>query len=71
MLIKPIKLTILIGFFLLPNVAAAYVGPGVGAGVMSAVLGVLGAIVLLLGGIVYFPIKRYLKKRKSKNKADE
>ena len=71
MLIKPIKLIIFVAFFLLPNVASAYVGPGVGAGVIAAVLGVLGAIVLLLGGIVYFPIKRYLKKRKSRNKADE
>lgn len=44
--------------------AQAYIGPGVGAGAIAAVLGVLGAIALALFGIVYYPVKRLLKKRK-------
>jgi uncharacterized integral membrane protein len=35
-----------------------------GAGVIATVLGILGAFVLGIVGIVYYPIKRFLKKRK-------
>ena len=42
----------------------AYIGPGMGGGVIAAVLGVVGAILLALFGILYYPIKRMLKNRK-------
>jgi hypothetical protein len=42
----------------------AYIGPGMGGGVIAAVFGVLGAILLALFGILYYPIKRMLKNRK-------
>jgi len=44
--------------------AYAYIGPGMGGGVIAAVLGVVGAILLALFGILYYPIKRMLKNRK-------
>ena len=44
--------------------ASAYIGPGMGGGVIAAVLGVIGAILLALFGILYYPIKRMLKNRK-------
>lgn len=45
--------------------AEAYIGPGVGAGALAAVLGVLGSIFLALFAVIYYPIKRMMKKRKS------
>ena len=41
--------------------AQAYIGPGVGAGVVATVLGVVSSIFLLLVGIIYYPIKRTVK----------
>ena len=42
----------------------AYIGPGMGSGVIAGVLGVIGAVLLALFGILYYPIKRMLKNRK-------
>lgn len=44
--------------------ASAYIGPGVGAGAIASVLGLLGALVLAIFGILYYPIKRFFKNRK-------
>ena len=44
----------------------AYVGPGMGGGVIAAIIGFFAAILLGLWGILYYPIKRALKKRKDK-----
>ena len=46
--------------------AHAYIGPGVGAGTVAIVLGILGSIFLAFVGIVWYPIKRLLKGRKAK-----
>ena len=46
--------------------AWAYIGPGVGTGVIATVIGVLGALILALVGIVYYPIKRFIKSRKAR-----
>lgn len=42
----------------------AYLGPGMGGGLIAAILGVIGAILLALFGILYYPIKRFFKNRK-------
>ena len=44
--------------------ASAYIGPGMGGGVIAGVFGVIGAVLLALFGILYYPIKRMLKNRK-------
>lgn len=46
----------------------AYIGPGMGGGVIVAVLGILGAFFVGLIGIVYFPIKRMLKNKAKKKR---
>ncbi len=46
--------------------ASAYIGPGVGGGVIAAIVGFFAAILLGLWGILYYPIKRALKNRKDK-----
>jgi hypothetical protein len=50
---------------LLPVTAHAYVGPGVGAGTIAVVLGILSTIFLAFVGIVWYPIKRLIKGRKA------
>ena len=45
----------------------AYIGPGMGGGVIAAIFGIIAAFFLGLWGILYYPIKRFLKK-KVKNK---
>lgn len=42
----------------------AYLGPGLGAGVVAAILGVITAFFLAVVGIVWYPIKRMLRKRR-------
>jgi hypothetical protein len=44
----------------------AYLGPGMGGGVIAAIIGFFIAILLGLWGILYFPLKRALKRRKRK-----
>jgi len=53
-------------YFLITTDAHAYVGPGVGIGALVSVLGVVAAVFLGFVGILYFPIKRFLKKRNMK-----
>lgn len=47
---------------LTPGVAHAYMGPGVGLGFLGAVFGVIGSIFLAIAAIVWYPIKRLLRK---------
>jgi hypothetical protein len=44
--------------------AAAYIGPGAGAGTIAVVLGVLAAIIMAFFAILWYPLKRLLKNRK-------
>lgn len=47
-----------------PVAAQAYIGPGVGAGAIAAVVGVLGSIFLAIVAVIYYPIKRMMKGKK-------
>ena len=58
------KKNLLIVLLIISSPVFAYIGPGMGGGVIAAVLGVVGAILLALFGILYYPIKRMLKNRK-------
>jgi hypothetical protein len=41
----------------------AYVGPGVGLGVLGTLFGILAAIVLAVFGLFWYPLKRMFKKQ--------
>jgi hypothetical protein len=45
--------------------AFAYVGPGMGGGIIASVLGIVIGIATAIIGVLWFPIKRFIKKRKS------
>ena len=55
---------LVIGWLLLfPLVVQAYIGPGIGVGVIGVVLGILVAIVLAFFAILWYPVKRLFVKR--------
>lgn len=56
----------LIVFCLITTSSFAYLGPGMGGGVIAATIGVIFAIFAALFGLIWFPLKRFLKKRKAK-----
>ena len=49
---------------LLPSPAYAYIGPGLGAGTVGAILGVVVSVFLAMFAILWYPFKRFLKKRR-------
>mgnify|MGYP001214110198 CR=1 FL=1 len=62
---------ILIISFIFTSKSFAYLGPGLGGGVIAATLGIIVAIFAAIFGILWFPIKRILnKKKKKKNNSD-
>ena len=44
----------------------AYIGPGMGGGIIAAIFGIIAAFFLGLWGILYYPIKRAFKNKKKK-----
>jgi len=46
--------------------AQAYIGPGAGAGTIAVVLGIIAAVVMAFFAILWYPVKRLLKKYKTK-----
>ena len=53
-------------FCLIVTPSFAYLGPGVGGGIIVATIGIIVAIFAALFGLIWFPIKKLLKKRKEK-----
>jgi predicted RND superfamily exporter protein len=60
------KSILFLSLFLISLPSYAYIGPGMGGGVIAAIVGFFAAILLGLWGILYYPIKRALKNRKEK-----
>ena len=54
-----------------PGTAAAYVGPGLGLGAIAAFFGAVLAVLLAIVGVVWYPIKRLLSRRKSAEQTDK
>lgn len=48
--------------------AIAYIGPGMAGGIIAGTIGIIVALVIGLIGILYFPIKRLLRKTTKKTK---
>ena len=71
MLLKNFTLTIFI-INLLTVKAFAYLGPGMGTGIIATIIGIIAALLLLIVSIVYYPIKRLLnKKKKNRDEGNE
>jgi len=48
-----------------PGMAHAYIGPGMGAGTIAAVLGVVASFFIGIFAVVYYPIKRALRRKRA------
>jgi hypothetical protein len=59
-------LAALLSGIMLPNSALAYIGPGAGLSAVGTVVAVIGAILLLIVGFIWYPIKRVLRGWKEK-----
>ena len=62
------KVFLILNFLNVP--AFAYLGPGIGGGILAATLGIVIAIFAGIFGLIWFPLKRILKKKK-KNKQNK
>ncbi|SDG51498.1 hypothetical protein [Alloyangia pacifica] len=47
----------------MPDPASAYIGPGAGLGAIAVTLAILLGVLLLLVGLVWYPLKRMLRNR--------
>tara|TARA_Y100000816_G_scaffold191144_1_gene139275 strand:- start:193 stop:411 length:219 start_codon:yes stop_codon:yes gene_type:complete len=54
------------GVIFINTTANAYIGPGMGLGAIMTILGIIGAIILSIVAIIYYPIKRLIIKIKNK-----
>jgi hypothetical protein len=62
------KRILLLVLFVVPLDAFAYIGPGLGIGTIGVVFGVLFSIIMAFFAIIWYPIKRLLKKFKTNRK---
>lgn len=67
--VKP-KYLIILPLLLAAMPAQAYIGPGMGAGAISVVLGVLASIFLAFLAVLWYPFKRLLKQRKKRSQVN-
>lgn len=44
--------------------AGAYIGPGAGISVLGSLLGILVTILVVIGAIIMWPLRKILKKRR-------
>ena len=63
---------LLIFIILFNSPTYAYLGPGMGGGLIAGILGFLFAIFALIFGILWFPLKRLIKNiKEKKNQLDK
>ncbi len=55
---------------LIPEFAHAYIGPGLGAGTIGVILGIIGSVFIALFAIIWYPLKRLIKKRRKSEAQD-
>jgi hypothetical protein len=65
------RLAVAVFLLTLATSAEAYVGPGMGLGVIGAVLGFLIAMLLAFAGMVWYPVKRMIRTRRGAARADD
>ncbi|WP_083700018.1 hypothetical protein [Shewanella sp. UCD-KL12] len=56
---------------LLPFSVEAYVGPGTGLSVLGSVIAFVGALLLLILGFIWYPIKRLITAKKQQKQPEQ
>ncbi len=67
-MILPLLILLII---MVPGQADAYVGPGLGAGTIGVILGIIGSLFIALFAIIWYPLKRLFKKKKKQSQETE
>jgi hypothetical protein len=49
----------------------AYVGPGLGLATIGAIIGGIGAVLLAILGLVWYPVKSMMKKKRKAAQASD
>jgi hypothetical protein len=62
------SLAVLVLSFVSAEAGVAYVGPGLGAGTIGVILGAVAAVFLALFAVIWYPVKRVMKKRRAAKK---
>ncbi len=62
--------TLLAAMVFLGTPALAYIGPGAGAGAIGVLIAIIGGVLLLLVGFLWYPIKRMMRKNKAPEVAE-
>jgi len=64
---------ILLTYILLASIspAFAYIGPGAGISVLGSLLSILATIFIAIGAIIFWPLRKYMKRRKARRELAE
>ena len=65
-LLKTLICFFAIGGLAYPTLASAYIGPGLGLGTIATVLGVVLGLLMLVIGVIWYPVKRLIRRIRSK-----
>jgi len=49
--------------------AVAYIGPGAGISVLGSLLSILATIVVAIGAIIFWPVRKFMKRRKARRES--
>lgn len=66
-----LKIIVLLLLSLAADPLHAYVGPGAGISVLGSLLGILATILVAMGAIIFWPVRKLLKRRKAAAKTAE
>ncbi len=61
---------IAVGVFAFPSFAHAYIGPGLALSTVGTVAALLGVILLLVIGFLWYPLKRLMRSMKSRTNSN-
>jgi len=67
---KPInQLALALPMLAMAGQAWAYIGPGAGISVVGSLLGILATFFVAIGAILFWPVRKLLKRRKARGDA--
>ena len=67
----PKALAVVFWLWFTPVATLAYIGPGAGLSAVGSLLALLGAVLLILVGFIWYPVRRMRRRRKAARAARE
>lgn len=67
---KPTHVFSLFLLLLISGSASAYIGPGAGIPILGSLFGLIATVILVIAAILFWPIRKLLKKRKQNSESD-